>query len=87
MIDFNIPPFVGTEFKYINDAINNKKICGDGFFTKKCNNWIENKFNANKALLTTSGSSALDIAAYLCDLNPGDEIILPSYTLSKASSK
>ncbi|SKA62364.1 dTDP-4-amino-4,6-dideoxygalactose transaminase [Succinivibrio dextrinosolvens DSM 3072] len=86
MIDFNIPPFVGTEFKYINDAINNKKICGDGFFTKKCNNWIENKFNANKALLTTSGSSALDIAAYLCDLNPGDEIILPSYTFSSTAN-
>lgn len=80
MINFNEPPFVGEEFRYISDAVNNKKICGDGQFTKKCNTWIESKFNANKALLTTSGTSALEMAAILCDIQPGDEVIMPSYT-------
>lgn len=86
MIHFNVPPFVGTEFKYMQEAVANHKICGDGPFTKKCNEWLENRFNAKKVMLTTSGSSALDMAALLCGLNPGDEVILPSYTFSSTAN-
>lgn len=80
MIPFNIPPHVGTEEKYISQAIANHKICGDGEFTKKCSGWMEQKFNAKKVLLTTSGTSALEMAALLCGVKPGDEVIMPSYT-------
>lgn len=86
MINFNIPPFVGTEMNYIKEAISNHKICGDGAFTKKCNAWLEKKFNAQKVLLTTSGTAALDMAMLLCDLKPGDEVILPSYTFSSTAN-
>lgn len=79
MIHFNIPPVVGTEQKYIAAAIANNKICGDGPFTKKCHAFLEEKFG-KKVLLTTSGTSALEMAALLCDLKAGDEVILPSYT-------
>ena len=80
MISFNVPPYIGKEQDYIMDAINAHKICGDGQFTKKCNAWIEDKMGAHKALLTTSGSTALDMAAILTDVGPGDEVILPSFT-------
>lgn len=80
MIPFNVPPYTGNEEKYIAQAIANHKICGDGEFTKKCNAWLENKFNAKKVLLTTSGTTALEMAAILCNVQPGDEVILPSYT-------
>ena len=63
MISFNIPPYVGTELKYVQQAIDAHKICGDGMFTKKCNKWLEERFNAQKVLLTTSGTTALDMAA------------------------
>lgn len=86
MIPFNIPPFTGNEFKYIHEAVDNMKICGDGPFTKKCNEWLENRFNANKVLLTTSGSSALDMAALMCNICPGDEVILPSFTFSSTAN-
>ena len=86
MLPFNIPPFVGTEVKYIAEAIASHKICGDGMFTKRCNAWLEERFKAKKALLTTSGSSALDIAALLCGVEPGDEVILPSYTFSSTAN-
>jgi len=86
MITFNIAPFVGTEFRYMKDAIESHKICGDGNFTKKCDSWMEDRFNANKVLLTTSGSSALDMAALLCGLKPGDEVILPSFTFSSTAN-
>lgn len=86
MIHFNVPPFVGTEFKYIQEAVSNHKICGDGPFTKMCNNWFENRFKAPKVMLTTSGSSALDMAAMLCDIERGDEVILPSYTFSSTAN-
>ena len=86
MIPFNIPPYVGTEEKYIAEAIASHKICGDGQFTKKCNTWLEERFGANKALLTTSGSTALDMAALLCELKPGDEVILPSFTFSSTAN-
>jgi len=80
MIKFNIPPYVGKELDYIKIAIENRKICGDGEFTKKCNSWFEEKFKIPKALLTTSCTHALEMAATLCDIQPGDEIIMPSFT-------
>lgn len=86
LIHFNIPPFVGTEFKYMHEAVENRKICGDGPFTKKCDEWIEKRFGTKKAMLTTSGSSALDMAAFLCDLKKGDEVILPSFTFSSTAN-
>ena len=86
MINFNIPPFVGTELIYVQQAIDAHKICGDGQFTKKCNAWMEERFHAQKVLLTTSGTTALDMAMLLCDLRPGDEVILPSYTFSSTAT-
>ena len=80
MIKFNVPPCVGKEEEYISQAIASRKICGDGEFTKKCNEWVEKKTGVSKALLTTSCSTALDMAAILADIQPGDEVILPSYT-------
>ena len=80
MIDFNVPPFLGTEPDYIAEAIRNKKICGDGPFTKKCHQWFEEKTGAAKALLTTSCTHSLEMAALLLDIKPGDEVILPSFT-------
>lgn len=80
MIPFNKPPYVGKEEVYIKDAIANRKICGDGKFTKKCNAWIEKNTGSKKALLTTSCTHAIEMAALLCDIVPGDEIIMPSYT-------
>lgn len=86
MIPFNIPPHVGTENEYIKQTIAAHKICGDGEFTKKCNTWLEKRFKAQKVLLTTSGTTALDMAALLCDIQPGDEVILPSYTFSSTAT-
>ena len=86
LIDFNIPPFVGDELKYVRQAIDSHKICGDGQFTKKCNAWMEERFGAQKVLLTTSGTSALDMAALMCGITPGDEVILPSYTFSSTAT-
>lgn len=86
MIHFNVPPFVGTEFSYMKEAVENHKICGDGPFTKKCNEWLEKRFNAKKVMLTTSGTSALEMAAWLCNLKPGDEVILPSFTFSSTAT-
>ena len=86
MICFNVPPCTGNEMKYIAEAIAAHKICGDGAFTKKCNAWIEQRFGAHKALLTTSGTTALDMASLLCDLKPGDEVILPSFTFSSTAN-
>lgn len=80
MINFNIPPYLGNEEKYISEAIASHKICGDGAFTKKCNAWIESKTCASKALLTTSCTHATEMAALLADIQPGDEVIMPSYT-------
>ena len=86
MIQFNIPPHVGTEIHYIGQAIAAHKICGDGQFTKQCNAWMEEHFHAQKVLLTTSGTTALDMAMLLCELQPGDEVILPSYTFSSTAT-
>lgn len=86
MIPFNVPPCTGDELEYIGQAIASRKICGDGEFTKKCSRWLEDRFNAQKVLLTTSGTTALDMAALLCELQPGDEVILPSFTFSSTAT-
>ncbi|MFQ8689575.1 MAG: dTDP-4-amino-4,6-dideoxygalactose transaminase [Blautia sp.] len=80
MIDFNIPPYVGTEQKYIQEAIANRKLCGDGQFTHRCSDWISNHFHVNHAFLTTSCTHALEMAAVLTQIKEGDEVIMPSYT-------
>lgn len=86
MVDFNVPPCVGDEIEYVEQAIKSHKICGDGEFTKKCHKWMEERFEAQKVLLTTSGTTALDMAMLLCQLQPGDEVILPSYTFSSTAT-
>ena len=85
-IPFNTPPLIGDEYHYIQEAIESHKICGDGPFTQKCHAWMEKRFCAQKVLLTTSGTTALDMALLLCDLQPGDEVILPSYTFSSTAT-
>lgn len=80
MIGFNVAPFTGKEFDYIREAIEAEHICGDGIFTKKCNDWIEKQTGTAKALLTTSCTHATEMAALLLELQPGDEVIMPSYT-------
>lgn len=80
MINFNVPPYVGLEENYITKAISNRKICGDGEFTKKCNQKLEQLTCSKKALITTSGTSALEMTAILCNIKEGDEVIMPSYT-------
>lgn len=81
MILFNVPPFVGKEQQYIKEAIEgNQKLSGDGPFTRRCSNWIEETFNIPKALLTTSCTHAIEMAAILLDIQPGDEVIAPSFT-------
>ena len=86
MIPFNVPPCTGNEMKYIGEAVASHKICGDGQFTKKCSAWMEERFGAHKVLLTTSGTTALDMASLLCELQPGDEGILPSFTFSSTAN-
>ncbi len=85
-IVFNIPPFLGDEIKYMKEAAENHRICGDGPFTAKCDGWFEERFGAKKVLLTTSGSHALEMAALLCNISPGEEVILPSYTFSSTAN-
>lgn len=80
MINFNVPPFVGREEEYIAEAIAKRKICGDGEFTKKCNKKLEEMTGAAKVLLTTSCTHATEMAALLSNIQPGDEVIMPSYT-------
>lgn len=79
-IVFNVPPFVGTELEHIKTAIANGHLSGDGTFTKKCSKWMQEQFQVSHTLLTTSCTHALEMAALLCDIQPGDEVILPSYT-------
>ena len=87
MINFNIPPFLGPEIDYVREAAAvNRKICGDGPFSQRCHAWMEQRFSATKALLTTSGTAALEMAAILCDIEPGDEVILPSFTFSSTAT-
>ena len=85
MIQFNIPPYVGLEEKYIKEAIKSRKLCGDGEFTKKCHQWFLEKMSS-KVLLTTSGTDALEMASVLACLKPGDEVIMPSFTFSSTAN-
>lgn len=86
MINFNVPPYVEKSVDYIKKAIANRKICGDGEFTKLCSQWFEQKIKAPRVLLTTSGTTALEMAAILCDIQPGDEVIMPSYTFCSTAN-
>ena len=79
-ISFNIPPYIGAEDAYVAKAIQSHKICGDGEMTHRCNAWLEEKTGAKKALLTTSCTHALDLSALLLDIQPGDEVIMSSFT-------
>ena len=79
-VSFNVPPYIGTEEKMIAKVIENRKICGDGEYTKKCNVKLEEMTGSNKVLTTTSCTSALEMSAILADIQPGDEVIMPSYT-------
>lgn len=80
MISFNIPPFVGTELMHIETAIKNHRICGDGHFNKKCMAFIEELTGTRRCFLTTSCTHALEMSAILAGIQPGDEVIMPSYT-------
>lgn len=80
MINFNIPPFTGKEMDYIRQCVEAQKICGDGPFTHKCNQWIEERTGTAKCLLTTSCTHATEMTALLADIKEGDEVIMPSYT-------
>lgn len=85
MINFNQPPFTGKEFIYMQQTIKNAHICGDGAFTKKCHTWLEQTTKSPKALLTTSCTHALEMSALLIDIQPGDEVIMPSYTFASTA--
>ncbi|MDL2301556.1 dTDP-4-amino-4,6-dideoxygalactose transaminase [Lachnospiraceae bacterium OttesenSCG-928-D06] len=80
MISFNVPPFTGKEIDYIKQCVENRKISGDGIFTRKCSEWFEENTGTRKCLLTTSCTHATEMSALLCDIEPGDEVIMPSYT-------
>lgn len=80
MINFNVPPYVDTAMTYIRECVENQKICGDGAYTKKCNQWIEQRTGTTKCLLTTSCTHATELAALLAEIQPGDEVIMPAYT-------
>lgn len=86
MIPFNVPPCTDDELDYVKSAIDAHKISGDGKFTKKCNSWMEEHFHAQKVMLTTSGTTALDMAMLMCGIEKGDEVILPSYTFSSTAT-
>ncbi|WP_334125076.1 dTDP-4-amino-4,6-dideoxygalactose transaminase [Empedobacter brevis] len=85
-IPFNKPFIIGNELKYIEEAVNSGKISGDGLFTKKCQNYFQEKYDFPKVLLTTSCTDALEMAAILCDIKEGDEVIVPSYTFVSSAN-
>ena len=80
MINFNQPHLTGKEAHYMYEAVYTCKLSGNGRFTKACQSWFENRYGFRKTLLTTSGTDALEMCAMLCELQPGDEVIVPSYT-------
>ena len=80
MINFNVPPYVDKAMDYIQECVKNQKICGDGKYTRLCNEWIEERTGTAKCLLTTSCTHATELAALLADIRPGDEVIMPAYT-------
>lgn len=80
MIPFNVPPCTGGEEQYIKQALTSNKLSGDGQFGKRCQGWFESHLPARKTLLTPSCTAALELAAILIDIQPGDEVVMPSYT-------
>lgn len=80
MMPFNKPTLTGNEEKYVLESMRSSKISGDGEFTRRCHQWFKNKLECKKALLTTSCTHALEMAAILLDIKEGDEVIMPSYT-------
>ena len=80
MINFNQPHLTGKEAHYMYEAVSACKLSGNGAFTKRCQAWFEQRYGFRKCLLTTSGTDALEMCAMLCELKPGDEVIIPSYT-------
>lgn len=80
MINFNVPPYVEKAMEYITECVRNQKICGDGAYTRKCNEWFEKRTGTTKCLLTTSCTHATELAALLAEIKEGDEVIMPSYT-------
>ena len=86
MIKFNVPPYIEEADKYVLEAMKSGHICGDNAFTKKCEELLSKRFGSLKFHLTTSGTSALEMACMLADIGPGDEVILPSYTFSSTAN-
>ncbi len=80
MITFNVPPYEEKAMEYISECVKNQKICGDGAYTRRCNEWIEERTGTAKCLLTTSCTHATEMAALLAGIKEGDEVIMPSYT-------
>jgi dTDP-4-amino-4,6-dideoxygalactose transaminase len=80
MVSFNVPPYLGVELQNIQKVLENRKLCGDGQFTKECHQWFKENTGTFQALLTTSCTHALEMSAILADIQPGDEVIMPSYT-------
>ena len=80
MINFNLPPYTGNEEQYVLEAMKSNKISGDGKYGRQCQSWFEQQLQCVKALLTPSCTQALEMAAILLDIQPGDEVIMPSYT-------
>jgi dTDP-4-amino-4,6-dideoxygalactose transaminase len=80
MIPFNKPCYLGGELKYIKKAIERGKISGNGYYSKKASALMESEFGGGKFFLTPSGTDALEMAAMICDIKEGDEVIMPSYT-------
>ena len=85
-IPFNIPPYVEDEERYVNESILSHSICGDNTFTFRCEEYMEEKFKCSRIHLTTSGTTALEMACMLADIGPGDEVILPSFTFSSTAN-
>ena len=83
---FNKAIYLPSAFGYMEEVIRDRKIAGDGKYTKLCSEWMENRFSAQKVLMSTSCTSALEMSALLLDLNPGDEIIMPSFTFVSTAS-
>lgn len=86
MIPFNKPPVVGTELAYMKQAMDSGKLCGDGGFTKRCEEWMEKRFDCPKVQLTPSCTASLEMAAILINIKPGDEVIMPSFTFVSTSN-
>ena len=85
-IPYNRPFIVGKELEYIADAVRRGHLSGNGPYTRKCQEWIEARCGVEKALLTHSGTGALEMAAILADIQPGDEVVMPSFTFTSTAT-